>query len=62
MCDLVIHFHVKGDTLDVIKYIKKMSLNCMCIGGLPQYLKQGWVRYEEESREDESFLLQVARE
>ena len=46
--------------LDVVKDRQQVGLDGMWVTGLTQNLKQGGVGHKEESREQETFLLQVA--
>ena len=48
------------DCLDVIKHRQEMGLDGVGVGGLTQDLQQGRVRHEEETREQQTLLLQVA--
>ena len=62
VCDPVILFLMEGDSLDVVKDTQEVGLDGVGVRSLPKDLKQGWVRDEEEPREHEPLLLQVARE
>ena len=55
-----LHLVVEADTLDVVEDVEQVSLDGVGVGGLAQDLQQGGVRHEEEPREQETFLLQVA--
>ncbi len=62
MSDPVVVLLVKSDGLDIVKDTQEVSLDRVRIGGLAEDLQKSWVRHEEETREDETFLLQVASE
>lgn len=60
--DFVVIFLVKLDVFGVVKDAEQVRLDGVRVAGLPENLKQGRVRNEEESREQKTFLLQVAGE
>ena len=62
VCYPVVVFLVESDRLDVVEDAEQVSLDGVRVRGLPQDLQEGGVRDKEESREDETFLFQVARE
>ena len=62
MCDAVVVFFVERDSLDVIKDTQQVRLDGVRIGRLSENLEEGGVRDEEETRENQSLLLQVPRE
>ena len=53
---------VESDSLDVVEDAQEVCLDCVGVRCLSQDLEQSWVGDEEESREDESLLLQVPSE
>ena len=50
------------DGFEVIKHGQQVGLDGVGVTGLTQDLQQGRVRHKEESREEESLLLQVPKE
>lgn len=51
---------MKSDTFDVVEDIKKVGLDGVGVGGLAQNLQQGRVRDKEETRKQQTLLLQIA--
>lgn len=51
---------MKSDTFDVVEDVKKVGLDGVGVGGLAQNLQQGRVRDKEETRKQQTLLLQIA--
>lgn len=51
---------MKLDTLDIVKDIEKVVLDGVGVRGLAQNLQQGGVRDKEETRKQQTLLLQVS--
>ncbi len=60
--DSVIVLLVEGYGLDVVKDAQQVSLDGVGVRRLSENLQEGRIRHEEETREDEPLLLQVASE
>ena len=58
----IVLFLVEFDGLNIIENIEQMALNGVAIARLAEDFEQCWVGHEEETRECESFLLEVAGE
>lgn len=55
----IIHLFMKLDTLDIVKDIEKVGLDGVGVGGLAQDLQQGRIRDKEETRKQQTLLLQI---
>ena len=51
---------MEAHTFDVVKDVEEVGLDGVRVGGLAQDLQERGVRHEEETREQEALLLQVA--
>lgn len=51
---------MKSDTFDVVEDVKKVGLDGVGVGGLAQNFQQGRVRDKEETRKQQTLLLQIA--
>lgn len=55
----IIHLFMKLDTLDIVKDIEKVGLDGVGVRGLAQDLQQGRIRDKEETRKQQTLLLQI---
>ena len=62
MSDAIVFLLMEGDRLNVVKDAQQVSLDGVRVGSLPKNFQQSWVGHEEETREDESLLLEVTSE
>ena len=60
--DDVVLLFVELDVLDVVEYVEEVVLYGVAVARLAEYLEERGVRDEEEPREGESLLLEVASE
>lgn len=51
---------MESDTFDVVEDVEKVGLDGVGVRGLTQNLQQGRVRDKEETRKQQTFLLQIA--
>lgn len=51
---------MKLDTLDIVKDIEKVGLDGVGVRGLAQDLQQGRIRDKEETRKQQTLLLQIS--
>lgn len=51
---------MESDAFDVVKDVEKVGLDGVRVRGLAQDLQQGRVRDEEETRKQQTLLLQIS--
>lgn len=54
------HLVMESDTFDVVEDVEEVGLDGVGVRGLAQDLQQGRVRDKEETRKQQTLLLQIA--